>query len=371
MAETPYNKKKIKWLQNVLKDGSIEWRPEYEISPFKPPPSEIIVANISSSGNSATATSSSYSSFATSASYAFNATSASYAISASYEIIKEVSSSHADFADTASLAYTASYALNATSASYALNATSASYALTASYVDMVIESASYALTASYVENAQTASYVLNAISASYASTASYVLNAISASYASTASYVNPLVQNVIITGSVDVLNGNINLEANAFFLQGTSVGGGTVSLIGVNSSNQTYIGNQGLTNILADSTIISGSLVVSGSNTNLISSITTKTTRVTGSSYTVLDTDYRIGVRYTLTGSCTLQLPDVSTYGERELRFKDEEGNADTNNITLVASGSNLIDGDTTAILDRNYIAISLYNDGINNWYIE
>ena len=72
--------------------------------------------------------------------YAVNALSASYAISASYEIIKEVSSSHADMADTASYAMYADAAGTATSASYAtfaetafasnlsLNATSASYA---------------------------------------------------------------------------------------------------------------------------------------------------------------------------------------------------------------------------------------------------
>ena len=58
-----------------------------------------------------------------------------------------------------------------------------------------------ALTASYVTTAQTASYVLNAISASYATTASYTL---SSSFASTASYVNPLIQNVVITGSLKV-----------------------------------------------------------------------------------------------------------------------------------------------------------------------
>lgn len=45
-------------------------------------------------------------SYAMTASYAL---SASYAVSSSHEIIKEVSSSHANFADTASLAYTASY----------------------------------------------------------------------------------------------------------------------------------------------------------------------------------------------------------------------------------------------------------------------
>jgi hypothetical protein len=62
-----------------------------------------------------------------------------------------------------------------------------------------------ALTASYVTTAQTASYVLNAISASYATTASYVKNA------QTASYVNPLTQNVIITGSLQITgSGYIN-----------------------------------------------------------------------------------------------------------------------------------------------------------------
>jgi hypothetical protein len=62
-----------------------------------------------------------------------------------------------------------------------------------------------ALTASYVTTAQTASYVLNAVSASYATTASYVKNA------QTASYVNPLTQNVIITGSLQITgSGYIN-----------------------------------------------------------------------------------------------------------------------------------------------------------------
>jgi hypothetical protein len=49
----------------------------------------------------------------------------------------------------------------------------------------------------------TASWANNVISASFASTASYLLGSVtSASYATTASYINPLVQNVIITGSI-------------------------------------------------------------------------------------------------------------------------------------------------------------------------
>ena len=97
--------------------------------------------------------------------FADSALSASYAVSASHEIIKEVSSSHADTADTASYVETAQ-------------------------------------TASYVETAQTASYVENAISSSFATTAQTLLGSVeSASFAFTASSLNPLQQDLILTGS--------------------------------------------------------------------------------------------------------------------------------------------------------------------------
>jgi hypothetical protein len=195
--------------------------------------------------------------FGISSSYASTASYAEYAVSASYEINYETSSSYADFAVSAShainandaisssyaltasyvenaqtasyvtLAQTASYVQTAQTASYVLQAVSASYVTTASYsntstsashavnADNTISS-SYALTSSYVENAQTASYVLQAVSASYSITASYsntstsashalnADNAISSSYALTASYVNPLNQNVLINGNLNV-----------------------------------------------------------------------------------------------------------------------------------------------------------------------
>ena len=122
--------------------------------------------------------------------------------------------------------------------------------------------------------------------------------------------------------------------------------------------------------LVTNNTSIGGDLQVTGSFISS-GSITTKTYRLTTSSYTASLNDYRIGIRYTQTGSVSIQLPLIATAGEIEYRFKDEEGNADANNITLVASGSDLIDGTATAILDRNYIAIGLYNDGISNWYIE
>jgi hypothetical protein len=113
-------------------------------------------------------------------------------------------------------------------------AVSASQALTASYV-ITAQTASYVLSSSYAlssSQAQTASYVLNAVSASYslsssqAATASYVVTAQTASYvlsasyslsssqATTASYVNPLNQDVIITGSLN--NGLDNIASGLY-----------------------------------------------------------------------------------------------------------------------------------------------------------
>jgi hypothetical protein len=97
--------------------------------------------------------------------------SASYAVSSSHEIIKEVSSSHADQADTAS--FVTGSSVHGPFGSNSI--LSASFALTASYLSGSSDSASYSLTSSY---ALTASHFEGIIeSASYASqadTASFV-----------------------------------------------------------------------------------------------------------------------------------------------------------------------------------------------------
>ena len=101
-------------------------------------------------------------------------------------------------ASWATQASTASYVVTANTASYVLNAVSSSFASTASYV-------ATAQTASYVVTANTASYVLNAVSSSFASTASYVATA------QTASSVSPLIQTVIISGSLFITGSPVRL----------------------------------------------------------------------------------------------------------------------------------------------------------------
>ena len=84
------------------------------------------------------------------------------------------------------------------------------------------------LTASYVENAQTASYIENA------QTASYVLQAVSASHALTASYVNTLNQDVLITGSLTVLQGATIYGSSSFTYLTASQLAVSASFISVN-----------------------------------------------------------------------------------------------------------------------------------------
>ena len=87
--------------------------------------------------------------------------SASYAVTASHEVVKEVSSSYADTATSASHAVradeadqsiSASYAVSASLAQLALEAVSSSYAISASHAEISDEtiSSSYAITASHV-----------------------------------------------------------------------------------------------------------------------------------------------------------------------------------------------------------------------------
>jgi hypothetical protein len=157
------------------------------------------------------------SSYAVSASYAFQATSASYALSASYSV-------------------TASYAEQATSSSYAL---SASYAVSASYAS-ASTSASYALSASY---AVSASHAPTSVSASYALSSSYALSAsyaVSASNSLTASYLNPLQQDVFLTGSLFV-TGSVTISGSSTFTNiGPAVFSGSISQT-ANTASLSYV----------------------------------------------------------------------------------------------------------------------------------
>jgi hypothetical protein len=191
--------------------------------------------------------------------------SGSQGITGSLEVTEGITGSLQGTATTASYvetAQTASFVVTAQTASYVENAQTASFvelAQTASYVENA-QTASFvelAQTASYVETAQTASFVELAQTASFvelAQTASYVENAVSASYAQTASYVNPLNQEVILTGNITA-SGDLRLTTagNAVVRPIIDLTPNGTASYSPNSTNTTAYANYGI-NVITTAT---------------------------------------------------------------------------------------------------------------------
>ena len=91
----------------------------------------------------------------------------------------------------------------------------------------------------------------------------------------------------------------------------------------------------------------------------------TSTTTITAS----VD-DYYIGMDSS-TAAIELRLPDaaVLTDGHTYI-IKDEGGNAGNNNITILAHGSQTIDGENSLILESPYASLSLYCNGVDRYYV-
>jgi hypothetical protein len=102
--------------------------------------------------------------------------------------------------------------------------------------------------------------------------------------------------------------------------------------------------------------------LASAVNTDTITSIHTAV-GVTGSNYSILSTDYYIGVSYA--GAVNITLPEIPDSG-REVVVKDESGNAGTNHITIQGgTASHKIDNLGTGGITANNGSIRLiYRNG-------
>ena len=92
----------------------------------------------------------------------------------------------------------------------------------------------------------------------------------------------------------------------------------------------------------------------------------------------------RTAVTSTVTASVSDKILGVSASAALEIRLpaagdydagqfftiKDEGGNANTNNITVLASGSEEIDGHSSIVLESPYAAVNLYSDGTSKFFI-
>lgn len=80
--------------------------------------------------------------------------------------------------------------------------------------------------------------------------------------------------------------------------------------------------------------------------------------------------DYYIGTDSTA-GAISIRLPNAGTLSDGQAYvIKDESGAASTNNITILASGSQTIDGQNSVVLESPFASLQLYCNGTNKYFI-
>ena len=92
--------------------------------------------------------------------------------------------------------------------------------------------------------------------------------------------------------------------------------------------------------------------------------------KTTISHMTAAIADYYIGVDST-NGPVSVRLPNASNLENGQTYVvKDEGGAANNNNITILASGSQTIDGQNSVVLKSPFASLQLYCDGTNKYFI-
>lgn len=80
--------------------------------------------------------------------------------------------------------------------------------------------------------------------------------------------------------------------------------------------------------------------------------------------------DYYIGTDST-NGPISIRLPSAATLSDGQAYvIKDETGAASTNNVTILASGSQTIDGQNSVVLESPFASLQLYCNGTNKYFI-
>lgn len=85
-------------------------------------------------------------------------------------------------------------------------------------------------------------------------------------------------------------------------------------------------------------------------------------------SYQIQLTDFLVSVTNVGTAR-TITLPKPSVAGPfKVFIIKDASGSAATTTITIAPNGTEVIDGDTTKVINANFGVVGLYTDGVN-WF--
>ena len=86
--------------------------------------------------------------------------------------------------------------------------------------------------------------------------------------------------------------------------------------------------------------------------------------------HTVATNEYLIYVdTATATGGVSITLPLASSVGNQTFYVIDATGDASTKNITILASGSDLICGQSSVLINTSYTSLTLFAYGPKNIY--
>ena len=107
----------------------------------------------------------------------------------------------------------------------------------------------------------------------------------------------------------------------------------------------------------------------SGNDVTVTLSSAVYSRRAVNSTITASVNDVIIGVSGTT--AIDIRLPSAGDYtAGQNFTIKDESGAANTKNITILASGSQTIDGTGSIVLESPYAAINIYSDGASKFFI-
>ena len=107
----------------------------------------------------------------------------------------------------------------------------------------------------------------------------------------------------------------------------------------------------------------------SGNDVTVTLSSAVYSRRAVTSTITASVNDVILGVSGT--AAIDIRLPSAGDYSAgQNFTVKDESGGANTKNITILASGSQTIDGESSIVLESAYAAVNIYSNGSDKFFI-
>lgn len=157
-----------------------------------------------------------------------------------------------------------------------------------------------------------------------------------------------------------VVNGNSNLS-------NISLGTGSINSLNFPSGQTMPAVSDGITVKSGDFGI---DTLDSSGNSVVINPQIFQRTEADTEVYLLGQSEHILGVTRTTVGTSKVVLPPTSSLtGGRTYYIVDEGGNANTNNITIWATGADTILGTSSLVMNVNYMSVGVYTNGSGGWF--